>query len=356
MVTYRLALEEDYTKINNFFNRIHGSNRSIDVFYWEFHNCPFGKSIYVIAEDEDRIVGTNCVIPIELESFEGNVIKSGKSEDTLVDPEYRGQNIFNNIYQFLFQKCEEQGIQVIWGYTPAKKPFSKLGFSLPFDHKQSLAVNKILKSYNYLISLNKKNNKIDKLKILGLCIMSKVKLFEFTKKANLKEFKIVENQDVTEGVNDLIVSNLEGFRSSFAIKQNKIFQDWRIYKNPNYFKVHTFAFYNSSNDLKALVVLNSHKNEVAYFCQSSFHSDLTNDEICCILSYCRNKMFNAGIAMLRNWHFDHTKINEKEIENFKKVNFMFLNRGITFVWKNLGNNNFSSDNFILSRISTQGVI
>ena len=100
MVNYKLAIEEDYSMINDFYNRIHGLNRSIDEFYWEFHNCPFGKSIYVIAKDGDKIVGTNCVIPIDLIYSDNSIIKSGKSEDTLVDPDYRGQNIFNNIYEF----------------------------------------------------------------------------------------------------------------------------------------------------------------------------------------------------------------------------------------------------------------
>ena len=44
----------------------------------------------------------------------------------MVDPQYRGQNIFNNIYDFLFEKCLESGINVIWGYTAAKKPFQKI--------------------------------------------------------------------------------------------------------------------------------------------------------------------------------------------------------------------------------------
>ena len=127
MVTYRLATAADYININAFHNRIDKPNRSIEQFYWEFRDCPFGPAIYVVAEDGEKIVGTNCVIPIDLIDSKGNIIKSGKSEDTLVDPVYRGQNIFNNIYDSLFEESKKQGVSVIWGFTSSTKAFEKLG-------------------------------------------------------------------------------------------------------------------------------------------------------------------------------------------------------------------------------------
>jgi len=176
MVKYRLAQEEDYELINDFHNRIYNSSRTLEQFYWEFNNCPFGKSIYVIAEDRGEIIGTNCVIPIDLVTSDKKIIRSGKSEDTLVDPKYRGQKIFYKIYDFLFEKCRENGIQIIWGFTSAKKPFKRLGFSIPFDHQQSLVVNNIWNSYKYLSSLNNKNKILDKVKIFGFCSLSKIKV------------------------------------------------------------------------------------------------------------------------------------------------------------------------------------
>ena len=93
MVTYRLATPDDYEKINSFYNRIYQSNRTIEQFLWEFNDGPFGRSIYVIAEDNGKIVGTNCVIPIELVTSNNRIIRSGKSEDTLVELE----TIFNKM-------------------------------------------------------------------------------------------------------------------------------------------------------------------------------------------------------------------------------------------------------------------
>ncbi len=356
MVKYRLATETDYENINNFHNRIYKSNRSMDQFYWEFHNAPFGKSIYVIAVDGDKVVGTNCVIPIELIGADKKTILSGKSEDTLVDPDYRGQNIFYNIYQFLFEKCEEQGIKVIWGFTSAKKPFSKLGFSIPYDHQQSLAVNKVFPAFKYLSGLNKKNSTIDKLKILGLCMYSKMSLIGGQNKSILSEFDISEDQEIINGAAELIHSNLVSLTSSFAIYQHDDFQKWRIYQNPNYYKVFTFGFYDKAKTLKALIVFNAHPNKVAYVCQSTFHSDIENREAAAMIKYASKSLFRQGIVIIRNWLFDHNPLNQKEIALYTKANHIHLKRGIGLVWKELDDLEIKPEMFLLSRISTQGVI
>jgi len=355
MVNYRLAQEEDYEKINNLHNRLYNSNRSLKQFYWEFNNCPFGKSIYVIAEDDGKIIGTNCVIPIDLITADSKIIKSGKSEDTLVDPNYRGQKVFYKIYDFLFEKCKAAGIQVIWGFTSAKKPFKKLGFSIPFDHQQSLIVKSVWNSYKYLESLNNKNKIIDKAKIFGLCSLSKVKTFGILN-SKLDGFRITRDENITKGVDELINSNLTSLESSFSILQNSAFQNWRIYENPNYYKVHTFGFYDNSDKLKALIVLNSRQNNVAYVIQSSFYYDLNNKIKKEILQFVTKSMFDSGIHLIRNWNFNTNAINKQEMDVFNNAQYTILNRGIGFVWKELYSIKCNPESFYLSRISTQGVI
>ena len=339
MVTYRLADSEDYEKINAFYNRFYNTDRTTEQFWWEFHNCPFGKSIYVIAEDNGKIVGTNCVIPIDIITSDKKIIRSGKSEDTLVAPQYRGQRIFYNIYDFLFNKCKEANIQVIWGFTSAKKPFKKLGFEIPYDHQQGLAVNHIWKSYRYLASLNNKNKTIDKIKILGLCLLSKAKItgtLNLFKKTTLQIEKV--NKFVSN-VDELILENLMKVNNSFAIHQTSDFQEWRIYDNPNYFKTHTYCVHQNKK-LVALVIFNSHQNSIAYVCQSTFRSELAHVEKVKILRSVTKMLFNEGITLIRTWSF-HTNS---------------LNRGIGLVWKELGDTGLKPEKFILSRIATQGTI
>ncbi len=354
MVEYRLANETDYININDFHNRLFSSNRTIEQFYWEFQNCPHGKSIYIIAEDGNKVVGTNCVIPIELIDANNNIILTGKSEDTLVDPAYRGQNIFYNIYQKLFEECEKSGIRSIWGFTSAAKPFGKLGFDIPYDHKQSLAVNKVTSSYKYLSGLNVKNRFIDRIKIFGLCTFSKLKMMQLTKTSIIKKYRI-SRENVLDGVLELIKENLKADEGSFAINQSSDFQNWRIYQNPNYSRVHTFGFYDDKNILQGLIVLNSHPNKIAYICHSTFHNNLAKKDVIAMIKYATKEIFGEGIALIRNWNFTHNSYKKKETEAYIKARYVFLNRGIGFVWKELGDFKLDPKGFQLSRIASQGV-
>lgn len=356
MVTCRLATESDYEHINNFYNRIYAANRTIEQFYWEFHNAPDGHSIYVVAVDGERIVGTNCVIPIRLVGADGRVILSGKSEDTLVDPDYRGQGIFGNICDVLFAQCKEQGIQVIWGFTSAKKPLERVGFTIPYSHQQSLAVNKVLASYRYLSSLNTRNKAKEKLKIFGLCVLSKFKMLGKSGKPSLLAYEIVEDSEISEGVDALIGSNLNKLKSSFSIFQKPAFQRWRLYDNPNFHKVHTFGFFDREKVLRGLIVLNSHPDNVAYVCQASFHADLPEADAISMIRHATHRIFKSGMIVVRNWQFDHNPLNAAEIVRYKQAGHTHLNRGIGLVWKILDDTQLDPKMFYLSRIATQGVL
>ncbi len=354
MVIYRLAEESDYESINAFHNRIYKSDRTAQQFLWEFAKGPFGKAIYVIAEDEGAIVGTNCVIPIDLIDADGQIIKSGKSEDTLVDPAYRGQKIFYHIYEFLFEKCRTAGIQVIWGFTAAKKPFRKLGFEVPYDHQQALVVNDVRRSYRYLASLNPENKPVDKVKVLGLCLISKAKAIGNIPSKTLP-FSVKKEERIVAGVNELVAKNQSASGSLFAIHQTKAFQDWRIYQNPNYHQVHTYSVRKEDN-LLALIVFNAHANGVAYVCQTTFHPTLSRSEKVQILQSATNMLFKENVALVRNWLFDTNEANTEEAAVHQESGYTLLKRGIGLVWKVLKPLDKDPQDFYLSRIATQGTI
>ena len=354
MVTYRLATAADYININAFHNRIDKPNRSIEQFYWEFRDCPFGPAIYVVAEDGEKIVGTNCVIPIHLIDSKGNIIKSGKSEDTLVDPAYRGQNIFNNIYDFLFEESRKQRVSVIWGFTSATKAFEKLGFEIPYSHHQGLAVNQVLSSYNFLKTLNPKNSFVDKIKIFGLSFVSKLK-YKLNILPKLYDYEMFDNLGLTDISEKLIQQNLSESEKCFAILQNEAFQKWRIYENPNYFKMYSFVFKNSKGEIIALIEVNTTVTKVAYINQSSFCPSLTEDSKAKILRKVTEVLFQKGNIIVRNWLFNTSELNKNEISTFEKAGYYYLNRGIGMVWKKLDDVEIEANNFFLSRISSQGI-
>ena len=355
MVTYRRATAADYININAFHNRIDKPNRSIEQFYWEFRDCPFGPAIYVVAEDGEKIVGTNCVIPIDLIDSKGNIIKSGKSEDTLVDTVYRGQNIFKNIYDFLFEESKKQGVSVIWGFTSSTKAFEKLGFEIPCSHHQGLAVNKVLSSYNFLKTLNPKNSLVDNIKIFGLSFVSKLK-YKLNILPKLFDYEMFDNLGLTDISKKLIQDNLSDSEKCFAIFQNETFQKWRIYENPNYFKMYSYVFKNLKGEIIALIEVNTTVTKVAYINQSTFCVSLSEDSKAKILRKVTEGLFQKGNIIIRNWLFNTSELNKKEISTFEKAGFYYLNRGIGMVWKKLDDSKIDPINFYLSRISSQGII
>src|SRR5687768_285977 len=106
-ITVRRLLENEINLANDFFNAVYKTDRSLAGFRWEFLEGPHGPALYVIAVDDaisthTKVVGIQCAIPLKMHDVEGRTFLSAKSEDTLVDPQYRGQKIFERMYAFLF--------------------------------------------------------------------------------------------------------------------------------------------------------------------------------------------------------------------------------------------------------------
>src|SRR6202012_4903342 len=97
-INYRLADNADTDRINHLYNKVYKSNRDRLKFDWEFNASPAGKAIYVIAECEGEVIGTQCVMPYFIITQDNQKMLSGKSEDTLVSPKFRGRQVFENMY------------------------------------------------------------------------------------------------------------------------------------------------------------------------------------------------------------------------------------------------------------------
>lgn len=114
------------------YNRFHDQNRTLSQWQWEFASGLFGHASipYAVVKDGGNIIGTQAFIPIRMIDRNG-VYWTAKSEDTLVDPNYRGQGLFEKMYALLFRYAEEQRLAYIWGFSPAIKAFTRLGFTVP---------------------------------------------------------------------------------------------------------------------------------------------------------------------------------------------------------------------------------
>ncbi len=355
-----LLKDSDIDEVISFFNIVANGARNSKKFAWEFQNAPAGKAIYVVAKDitTQKIIGTQCAIPIELITDDGKVILTGKSEDSILHPDYRGMKIFDKMYQYLFIKCKEQGIKYLWGFTSAKKPFFKLGFEIQYDHSQSLKVIDTFSSYKYLSKLNSKNNFISLTKIFSLSVLSKLysikNSFISTKEID-RDFTYDIMKSLSKDSSNIVNPSFKGF----IIKQDIPFLEWRIENNLYHDKIFNINFYKNKVPV-ANLLFNHHIDGVWYLINDIYTSEVSEEQKCKIHNKAIKILLQQEqntIKLIRTWDFTHNDYGKNELENRKRIGYYHLDRGISFVWKSLDDNNeLDVTNFNLSRIATQGII
>lgn len=349
-ITIRLLQDQEVELANAFFNQVYQTNRPIENFRWEFINGPFGKAIYIVAVDDSittptKIVGIQCAIPIELISSKSKIVLTAKSEDTLVDPSYRGQKIFERMYELLFSECMKEGIQYLWGFTPAQKAFERIGFEIPFKAEQALLVFNPFKAYTYLKSLNAQNKSIDKLKIFGLSILSWIKGF----KRYLIQIKSKELLETSiQKKNDLFQS-CYGSQEYFTLNETDQYLNWRINQNP--FK-NSYSNFQLHKNGKVVIdaILNTRK-DVGYIEQVfSYQTELAP-----MLAAVAEKGNKKDLPLIRTLCFSTNEELQLQGDQLSKAGFTYLKRGSYFVWKSLDPTiPISPNRVLLNRLFTQG--
>lgn len=351
-IEIRLLQNSEAELANNFFNEIYRTNRTIENFRWEFIDGPKGKAIYVIAVDTSeisfvKIVGIQCAIPLEFMRDDGSYILTAKSEDTLVHPGYRGQKLFERMYDLLFEACRKAGVQYIWGFTPALKAFVRLGFEAPFKTTQAVMVFKPLKAFNHLVRLNPANKLTDKFKISGFVLMSYL--------AGLKRFFI---KSAGENLEEVTLTDKERTIKMFYpnsnlsfLRLNEAYLHWRLLKNPFGNRYRNLL---GKTEPSADILINI-RAEVSYLEQMLFRADLTFEHRQQFLRGALDKLAETGTPVVRAMCFENNEEMRGQIRLLRKIGFIHLNRGNYFVWKPLGaDNSVSVGGIFFSRLFTQG--
>lgn len=349
-IEVRLMQRHESPLANAFFNSIYKTTRSQADFDWEFINGPCGPAIYVIAIDDTvtgslKVVGIQCAIPIKFTDASGNTVLTAKSEDTLVDPSYRGQKIFERMYDLLFVECRNAGIKCIWGFTPAKKAFERIGFDIPFQAHQALMVFKPLKAFGYLSGLNTGNKFIDKVKIAGLTFISWIRPFRSVRAGNVKMKRVpLASKQIT-------LAALKQDARYYYLDMSSAYLKWRLELNPFQNAYENYHFF-IDNKFVADVIINT-RSSLGYIEQIIFDDGLDVTSRQQILSVVITTM-KKNTALLRILCFDINKALAEQEDLFGKCGFIVLNRGAYFVWKSLSDEEIDPRMLFLSRLFTQG--
>ncbi len=108
------------------------------VLEWEYFDPDLTREGIVIgAFDGDNLIGTQAYIPYRGRWQERSILTC-KSESTLLSPSYRGQKVFERMYALGFDLCRQAGVDCVWGFTSAVKPFTKVGFDVSGELSQEI--------------------------------------------------------------------------------------------------------------------------------------------------------------------------------------------------------------------------
>jgi hypothetical protein len=349
-IVYRLADDKDIPGINSLYLSSYNRERTTEQFVWEYNSAPAGRAIYVVAELNGKIIGSQCVIPYYCITRDNRKILTGKSEDTLVSHDQRGKGIFENMYKLLIEECEKRDIQFVWGFTYATKPFIKIGFEVPFAASMLLSALKPLEASRYFSSLSRDKSQISRIKILCMCYWSYSK--HILAKYNLNERKVTITQEEISLNSDSF--NYLQDQNHFGLNLDKAFLDYRVNNNP-YNKSYYCYTWRQNDIVKACIYFNITKDNVGYILHVFFDDSLSRRQASGFIRKCIEETELKSTSVARFWGFTHNSQNLAEVNHLLAAGFIKLNRGISFVFKKIKPNfNFDINHFVLSRMASQG--
>ncbi|MCH7403251.1 GNAT family N-acetyltransferase [Belliella kenyensis] len=131
-MNFREAQQEDIPQIVELLKASLGEGlipKSEDLWRWKHERNPFGKSLVIVAEVNEKLVGVRAFLRWRwLQNSKS--LDALRAVDTAVLPEMQGQGIFSRLTKQLAKKAADDGFQFIFN-TPNKKSlpgYLKLGW------------------------------------------------------------------------------------------------------------------------------------------------------------------------------------------------------------------------------------
>ena len=127
--------EGDEFQINRMRDKIAGwgINESLDLEFWKwrYKKNPAKSSLIFVAEHQNKLVGHYGILPTRM-LISGNDVLGSRADDGIIDPEYRGQGIYQELIDEGCATAEKEGISCIYGIPnkPSLLCHLKLGWEL----------------------------------------------------------------------------------------------------------------------------------------------------------------------------------------------------------------------------------
>jgi hypothetical protein len=307
--------DSEIDEVVSFHNASYGDERTSKQWIWEYRSNYPNLSVFTVLRADNKIVGSQGMIPIYLD-IKGQTCLSGKSENSLLDPKYRGGDRFKKLYDLAMSLCQARKMSCVWGFTSATRVWKdKLGFSVYEDAIYRSVL--ILSPREFVSSILHRKNIIDDIgRTIGAVFFYLYSWRGFVYR-QLKKSRIAisirQKPDSTNDVDELHQRLLSKHSDFIHIKQDEKYISWRVFNNPNV-KYATFFGYHE-NVLKAYCYVAMTSRKEAYLSDLTFEDyEAGNILLRTILDFCKGKivvMYFIGNVKnpLSNTVFDLLKKN-----------------------------------------------
>jgi GNAT superfamily N-acetyltransferase len=268
-VKIREVAESDTEKAFSLHNETFHVSRSPKDWLWEYKANHPECSVFLIAEAEGRIIGTQGMIPIPL-NIRGKKGLTGKSENAFVDRSYRGRDLFQKMYDRAVTMCGERGMCCVWGLTRnklvSKVLRDKFHFAVYEDVIQTYALTLRGGALPEVIQ-TKVRTRFATALVWSSYIYSLLCRYTFSgalNSSNIREGKdvVIENDARTENDLKQLYDRLRLKHDRLIhVEQDSSYLTWRLVNNPSL--QYTTYFLYERGMLKAYCYLNI-KDEIAH--------------------------------------------------------------------------------------------
>lgn len=349
----REVAASDVKEIVSFHNVAWGDSRKPEHWIWEFMGNYPDSFVFTIIKDREQVVGTQGMIPIYI-YMRGKRLLSGKSESTLLHPEYRGRGLFQNLYEFAISLCKDRGMQCIWGYTTAIKAFRKAGFHT-YEHAMYSSIS-ILNLWRALPWIREQN--IGAAKKMIVFLMSFPFWFyssmlratcRFSDRGLVVRERLTDQRDLG--------SLYERLRSRYPnqidIDLDERYLQWRIYNHP-IFQYRTYFVYEGEL-LRAYAFVNTHDKRMAYLTDFTFESVEAGKPL---LERILSEMCAEGIGAVMFFGNRTNLVISQAFKLLQRLGFVQIPSPSHFVLRNLSSEDeeslFDVANWYMNGLWTEG--
>ena len=367
----RFITADEDAACNDFYNRTHYKQRFLDQWRWEFLHIDFDDSQipFVVVEENGRIGGTQALIPIKMIDKDG-VFWTAKSEETMIAAEYRGKKLFERMYHLLFEYTRKNNIRYIWGFTPAKKAFTRLGFETPVETAQLLfPFSKRVYSFFLESGVIKRDaglqNTVKNIGfrlgiLLAQCVAS-LKFFVGRLGRTQQNFTFKTLEEPPPECDKISEQFIEQW-GGVTIFRNKAYLQWRFFRNP-YVRSAFRAVYDNSR-LLGWIAYTLGSDNIGYivdifFTCKNVKAYSAKDVAKALLSQAVLGARNMGAYALRGWSVTRHPFDVLITEAAKEMGFFHIKKGFTVVIKTqeqdtAGGPQADIDSWYINRIYTEG--